>query len=407
MAINDLLIRRRTRATLFFSTALVEPALALVSLLPFILRKELHASIYWIALFTSLKQGSVVLSYFWNRRLSPEKELIQHNLLLTGLLGYIPFFFFPFCTNAPALIVLSAFYMVFSKALLPGWLEMLKLNLDEGERKRLFSLSSSIGYLIGILVGIFSALWFKSENALWQFPFAIAGALGIVSVVLQFKLPLNVGPRTFSPVGFKETLKGSFSLLRRDRDYALFQLVFMLGGMGLMMMIPSSAVFWADRLHLTYVQICMGKMLVAALGYIAASLIWSRRLSRQSILFSTSVTCLAFALFALAMFGSLAAFPLIYVSFFFYGVGQAGSHVVWHLSGSIFSGEEKDSRPYSNLNAFFLGVRGLVVPFVSAAVTYYWGDTSAMVAGLILSLAAALIPPLALSKNRPKKQVIA
>ena len=50
-----------------------------------------------------------------------------------------------------------------------------------------------------------------------------------------------------------------------------------------------------------------------------------------------------------------------YAAFFMYGVGQGGSHLVWHMSGPHFSGKEESAR-YTGVNVAMAGLRGAVGP---------------------------------------------
>ena len=51
----------------------------------------------------------------------------------------------------------------------------------------------------------------------------------------------------------------------------------------------------------------------------------------------------------------------VYLAFIFYGLSQAGSRLLWHMSGPIFSNKE-DSAKFSGVNICLVGIRGLIAP---------------------------------------------
>ena len=92
-----------------------------------------------------------------------------------------------------------------------------------------------------------------------------------------------------------------------------------------------------------------------------------------------------FACYLLFMILSRVDRGCFYPSFLFYGVAQAGSHLLWNLSGILFSAKE-DSTPFSRLNILMLGLRGAVAPALGGVLCKVFGPVPVFVVGIILCL---------------------
>jgi predicted MFS family arabinose efflux permease len=97
------------------------------------------------------------------------------------------------------------------------------------------------------------------------------------------------------------------------------------------------------------------------LGFILTSTLWATALRRFPLRHvSTAVFC-GFGLFLLSLLFCAYDPRYILAAYCLYGIAQAGSHLVWHLSGPIFSKNEA-SFQYSSVNILAIGLRGLIGP---------------------------------------------
>jgi hypothetical protein len=85
----------RTKLVLLWMNLSSEPLIAIYSMIPFILRKEIGASTYQIVLFSTLSPVLAVLSFYWGAWLSHRKNKLLPNLICAWVLARIPFLFFP------------------------------------------------------------------------------------------------------------------------------------------------------------------------------------------------------------------------------------------------------------------------------------------------------------------------
>ena len=120
-----------------------------------------------------------------------------------------------------------------------------------------------------------------------------------------------------------------------------------------------------------------------AIGVAGTSLLWKKGLGRFSILKLTVWVLLGFGLFPIALLMAKLDLWFLYLAFLFYGVAQAGSHLIWSLSGTFFAGEQ-DSSPYTRVNILMLGLRGAVMPLIGGLLCDLFGVVPILVIGTIL-----------------------
>ena len=79
---------------------------------------------------------------------------------------------------------------------------------------------------------------------------------------------------------------------------------------------------------------------------------------------------LGFAFFGALLILAKFSQGFIFIAYLIYGVAQAGSHLIWHLSGPIFSVDDSSSR-YSGVNVVMVGIRGLIGPLLGGVLLFF------------------------------------
>ncbi|MFI5343445.1 MAG: hypothetical protein ACHQUC_04410, partial [Chlamydiales bacterium] len=153
---SDIAFQRQlgTRRALLWSNILSEPLFTMYGLLSVILYKGWGASTFQIALLTLLKPVVTVLSFYWSAGLKGRSRKLKSNVIWAGIWMRAPFLLVPWFDSVWFLVAAAVNYMFFYRAGAPAWLEILRRNLGEKKRSRLFSLSSSLGYCEGIFLAI-------------------------------------------------------------------------------------------------------------------------------------------------------------------------------------------------------------------------------------------------------------
>lgn len=369
-------VEKKTKKSLIWTSLLNEFFVSFFAFMPFILRKDLLATTFQISLYTALKPAVAVLSFYWGSRALLSKVTLRSNLVVAGILARIPFLFFPFFGSVWYMIFASTTYMLFSRAAIPAWMEILKLNLNEGERNKLFSLASILAYSEGVLIIIFLGTSLNAYPSAWKYFFVISTILGLFSVYIQLKTPIdmrNIVVQSKKREGFLKPWKDGFTLMKKRKDFAVFQIGSIFCGFSLMLLKPAETLFYADSLKLTLTEVAIGRYIFMSLGFVVFSFLWTLAMKKRSINYLLGYVSLGFGLFPFFLMLSVFFKFWFYVAFLTYGITQSGSHLLWHLSGPSFAKDE-DSSQYSAINVLMVGMRGLIAPLVGGLLCDLFGS---------------------------------
>ena len=389
----------KTRLAILISSFLHEPFAALYPLLPFILCKDLGATGLQIVVLTALKPVVSLFSFYWSSRATGRVQSLRKNLLWAGILARLPFALSLLTGQVWILILASSIYMLFYRAGIPAWMEIIKRNLGKQKRQRAFTMGSALGYLEGVLIAIGVGALLDQDIGWWKMTFMVSILFGLAGTILQASIPIeDPSDRTYeSSATAREPLwwyiskpwRDCIRILKNRPDFARFQWGFMTGGFGLMLIQPVIPIFFSHQLNLSYRGLLVAILVCKGFGFVLTSHLWGEAIDRVKINHLTIVVLLGFALFpACILFAQLT--PIwIYVAYLIYGVAQAGSHLIWHLSGPLFSGQEESLR-YSGVNLFLVGIRGAIAPPIGGILNALLGPLIVLPLGGLFCLSGGL-----------------
>lgn len=386
------LVLNKTKSAFLWTWILRAPFWVVYNLLLFILYKDLQATPFQIALFIALKPIVSIFSMYWSSYINKRPDRILGNIIWGGAIGYLPFLFAPFFGGAWYVLFASAVFIMMHRGIVPGWMEVLKLNLPGDSKQKVFSNGSIISYAIGCVLPFFIGPFLDLHPESWRLFVFIFAFLGFITTFIQRKIPITITKLPpSSSLSLKEMIvhpwKKTFDILKTRKDFTLYQIGFMvLGGSGLMIMQPVLPAFFIDVLNLSYTELSVAMSICKGLGFAIFSPLWARLMPKIDIYrFSSFVTFLA-ALFPLVLLASQFHIFWIYVAYLIYGILQGGSELSWHLSGPIFSKEE-DSTPYSTVNVLAVGLRGLAIPQLGSLLVVFIAPASILLIGAVLCVA--------------------
>jgi MFS family permease len=381
----------QTRLALLWMNLAREPLVSLYTFLPFILCKDLNASTFQLSLFITLRPVLSVFSFYWSAYLKEGRVKLIANLIWACLLAYMPFLFFPFLGNIWYLLAASAIYQLFSKAAVPPLMEILKRNIPKQPRENAFSFFYLLSFVeSGVLGLLFGAVFDGHIN--WKLLFFGAAAIGLSTIFLfrRVFVPAREAPIQAAPLSLAHPWKESLQLIRRRTDFAQFQWMFMIGGAALMLMAPALSKYYVQTLSLSHTDMAVARFVFMALGVAVASYWWRKSLAKISILQLTLWILIGFGVFPLVLLLAQYHHSFLYLAFLVYGIAQAGSYLLWNLSGTLFCAEQ-DSTPYSRVNLLMVGLRGAIFPFVGGLLCDLYGQVAVLCIGMSLCFIGAAV----------------
>lgn len=358
---------QRTRSAYVWSHILGAPFWAIYNMLPYIMYKDLHATPLQITALLTIKPLVAILSMYWSSLIIKRRDRLLPNLNWAKMLGLLPFFFFPFINNVWLIIAFAGLFIMLARGVVPAWMEILKLNIPEAPRQKIFSYVSAVTYLGGGVLPLAFGWLMDDYFQAWRWIFPFVAFIAMLGLYFQYRIlipkdeinheepPSDLGNFLLTP------WKKSWELFRARPDFAKFQIGFMLSGVGIMIWQPALPKFFIDVLNLSYTELALAVAFCKGIGFVVASPLWGTVMRQVSIFRFTAIVNLLAALFPLLLLGSQYHISLVYIAYLCYGVMQAGSEMCWNLSGPIFAKRE-DSSVYSSMNVLTVGVRGCIAP---------------------------------------------
>ncbi|PIS03181.1 MAG: MFS transporter [Chlamydiae bacterium CG10_big_fil_rev_8_21_14_0_10_42_34] len=387
---NEPIQQKAMSRALLWSNLLSEPLFTLYGFIVFILYKDLGASAFQIALLTMLKPVVTILSFYWSAGLKGRTKKLKSNVLWAGFLMRAPFLLCLWIDSPAFVIAAAANYMFFYRAGIPAWLEIIKRNMGEGSRSKAFSISSALGYAEGVILALGCGSLLDKDPGLWRVLFFCSAVIGLMTLVVQSRIVIaDVGERLEAEerLSIREVLvrpwRDSYRLMRDRVDFSRFQWGFMVCGFGLMLIQPVLPLFAVDVLGVSYLEMAGAVSVAKGFGFALSSPIWARWIDRANLFKMASFVFLSIGLFTVLLCFSVWSIVWLYVAYFWYGVGQGGSHLVWNMSGPIFSGKDESSR-YSGVNVVLAGLRGAVAPPLGGLLAVVLGPVQVLGIGGIL-----------------------
>lgn len=388
---------KKTRLAFMWTSILNTPFWAIFNMLPFILYKDLHGTPLQITTIIVLKPAVSLIALYWSSWIEKRKDRLISNLIWARVLAHLPFFFFPFVDNPWFFVASFGLYMVLARGTVPAWMEVLKLNIPGISRERIFAYGSAFGYIGNAIIPFILGSLMDDYSQSWRWIFPITALISLSAVVFKSRIPIALDAtdpkKAVSSISWKQQLlkpwKSAWELIKRRPDFARYQLGFMLGGSGLIIMQPALPIFFMDGLHLSYTELAVALTLCKGIGFAMTSPTWARLIHRMDIYrFNSIVTAFAF-IFPFCLIAAQWNLSWLYGGYLLYGVMQGGSELSWHLSGPLFAKDE-DSSVYTSVNVLSIGLRGCVVPVIGSLLCNSFHPVSVMVIGGALCLLATL-----------------
>lgn len=383
----------KTKNALLWMSFSNEPFVVLYAILPFIIRKDFGATLLQLSLLTSLRPVLSIFSFYWSANLTRQKHLLRSNLIGAWLLARLPFLFVPWIQNAWYIIFCCAMYELLNKSGNPALIELLKINLQKDHREKIYTRCFIFSFIESILLGFIITGFLNKSMISWQMLLGISTLISLSSILFQIQVPLPTSP-TATPIQQKLSekiitpWKDALSLLKSKPRFFRFQCGFMLGGIGLMLVSPCLSLFCVDTLHLSHSEITFGRSVLMGIGIIASSYFWRKMISKQKTEQILINVLIGFSIYLFCLYFAAINIWFFYLSFTLYGLAQAGSHLLWNLSGPLFAGND-DSSQFSRVNILMVGLRGATAPALGGLLCSYFGPAPIILLGAIICFAGS------------------
>lgn len=382
---------QRTSAAFLLTRLLSVPFSAIFNLLLIILYKDLHATPLQITIAIAFRPVASLFAPYWSASIYSQERSHILKLSIANIIKFIPFLFTPFIDNAWYYVFAFGFYMMLTRGMIPSWMEVLKKNVQGMSMEKVFAYGSAFEYIGGAFLPLMFGFLLDGDGEIWRYIFPATAIFGMLSAFFIYRIPSPIFDQVREERSFKQHLlnpwKETYQILCKRPDFLKFQIGFMWGGAGLMVLQPVLPKFFVDVLNLTYLEVAMALTVCKGIGFALTSPLWIRAYRKMDIFQFSRLVIFLIAIFPLCLLASQFNLIWLYVAYFAYGIMQVGSEMSWNLSGPVFAKQE-DSSNYSIVNVLAGGIRGCIFPLLGTLLYEYTNASTVLILGTFFCLAA-------------------
>ncbi|RJO72433.1 MAG: MFS transporter [Myxococcales bacterium] len=358
-------------------TGLVE---GLILLMPEVARNTLAADKTYISILTLMGATTQLLATYWSDYLDglPDKS---RTVLLAGFFGRYGLVFGALFSRIEYILPFYLLFVMTTPAVLAAQHSVVQANFRAAIRGKLYSYVVRIQMFFSLSAAVVAGFWLDAnpQNYRWILMLAALGgffeAFILSRATIAHPLPeVYARAQAMGDRGAVRRLIRPWRLLgrlfREDRQFFLFEVNFFIYGLGFMVMLPFLTLFFVNDLKLAYSQISLAKGAILQGAVILLAPWMGRLFDRQNPILYTSYVCLMIAVFPAMLVATALAQPahpewMIYIAYGLFSVGWTGLIIAWNL-GAMFFAKSRDVSRYTGAHVTMVGLRGLLVLFVSA-----------------------------------------
>lgn len=334
-------------------TGLTVPFIAIIA------REQLHASIFQIGIISAIPAGGSILSLYWAHTMkgrSAMKFAVWPGIICRALLILVLF-----AVNSWSFVTIIALFWIISTIPGPAYSVLMKEIYPDSDRVRIMSYVRVCIVVTSIIVSAFAGPLLKIVSYRYVFP--VAGVVGIISALCFLKIPSSAVVAGSSE-SFIHMMGDAVRVLKRDHAFRWFcGGVFVFGAANLFA-IPIYSIYQVDVLHVdtrwASVYSVVGQIIAMGAYFYWGPYVDQRKPVAVSII-NTALFC---AIPINYLFASHAwmLIPTCVIG----GIANAGLELSYFNSILHYAPSDKVTL-YQGIFASLMGIRGISVPFISAA----------------------------------------
>lgn len=327
-----------------------------------IMRDNLHASVFEIALLASAPCLGSLISPIWANRMNGRNKMPFVKWCFSG--GRALLLLMAFITSPLLFVIVISFAQIVPGIGIPAYSTLMKEIYPDRVRGHCMGLvrvgSTAAIFLVALLAGRILDMHVYAFH--WVFP--IAGLLGVVSAFTFAKIesdPIDADSN------YKPTLMGSLHLLVENKRYGWFSLAVFIFGIGNLVATPAMVLHQVDNLHIQNSNIAL-LVNITSLTAIPFYFIWGKYLDRRGPVRAVWLNILLSALVPVVYLYSRDWRTLMLASIL---AGITNSGIDLSYLNSILDFADDDKIPqYQSVHSFLFGVRGTIAPFLGGALIH-------------------------------------
>ncbi len=350
-----------------------------------VIARKLGASSFQMALISCAPFLGALFTLYWarlsNTAVSQMDFFVKVKLLARAVI------LFAFLAISPWIFIILIFLnSLLEQAGSPAYLGILKKIYSDDYRGRAMGyvrmemaiVAVFASYLGGLLLDHFS----------YRYIFPLGAIFGILSVIyfgrIKVKKENMKQQRKKQGILPKEILE----VFKKDRSFALFQMIFFVRAFANLMVMPLFPIFLVDYLGISNTS--MGKLVsLSSVFLIFSYLFWGHYIDKKGSCRSLALSFFLVSFIPLCYFFASTIWyivPASIISGFTLGAGElAQIHFITNRTKS------KDIPTYQGIHFTLMGLRGVIAPFLGVALMHWMGMKSVFILSFCLTVISSLL----------------
>lgn len=354
------------------------------SFFPIIARK-LGASSFQMALLSSAPFVGALFTLYWARLSSNAVSqigfFVKVKLLARGVI------LFAFLAINPWIFILLVFLnSLLEQAGSPAYAGIMKKIYSDDYRGRAMGYVRMEMAIVAVFVSYLGG--FLLDHFSYRYIFPVGAIFGILSVTFfgRIRVQKNNAKQKRKKRGIlpKEILE----VFKKDRPFALFQMIFFVRGFANLMIMPLFPIFLVDSLRISNTS--MGKLVsLSSVFLIFSYLFWGHYIDKKGSCRSLAVSFFLASFIPLCYFFASTIWyivPASVIAGFTLGAGElARIHFITNRTKS------EDIPTYQGIDFTLMGLRGIIAPFLGVALMYWIGMKSVFIISFYLTIISSVV----------------
>jgi MFS family permease len=362
-------------------------------------KKALFALDWQITILVMLWPLSNLFSIWWGKALERSKSIAKF-FVLTAFIGRLVLLLMLFTYSYYPYLIIMIFVFSFNSLLSPAQNSIYRNNISAENRGVLFGYTASLITLIAIIFS-YSAGKLMDVNEDWfRYIFSVAGLMGCISSLVMAMIKIENKKYDVTKLRLKQLfitpIMSTVNILKKNKDFAIFQRNFFIYGIGFMIILPAIPKFLVEYLKMDYSQTFMAKGIISQLGILFLSPIAGRVHDKKNPSFFTFLAFFTLGCYPVILLissfliGSGIENYVVYFAYLIFGIGMSGIVISWNMSSIFFAGDDNVSM-YQSVHVTLTGLRALIVPFLGFFVLKYFGIKVVFIISIIMFWTASIL----------------
>ena len=335
-----------------------------------IMRREMNATPFMIALFTMVMPVSSLFSIYFSHILSRNPGKIRLFIFLSAILTRLPMVFFFIFRGPTALLFLTLLYFMGHSFIKPVQNIFMRLNYEKREIGKIFAYSISVNKILFIIAAYVFGRWLDADSSVYILVFSISGLFSFLSLFMLALVPFKGWTEEQQNLEKMDLfiIPTIIKVFKKNMDYFRYETAFFIYGGGFMVILPAIPIMLVDYLDLSYSVISFGRGVVSAVVIITLMPLLGKLFDRRDPVF---MGVIAFAILVGHPLSIILAYfvnpefskYVVYLSYIFFGVGMAAVTLCWNLGPMYFASNNMEIPQFTSTHVTLTGIRGLIWPF--------------------------------------------